>query len=111
MESLYVPYLRPQENGARTDVRFAVLEGEKRTLRIESAGKTPFTLSVCRWSPEELEAADHAKDLPESGRLFVRVLARQMGVGGDDSWGALPQEEHRLFSGRPYSLRFALIPE
>ena len=111
VESLYVPYLRPQENGARTDVRFALLEGEKSSLRIESAGEEPFTLSICRWSPEELESAAHQKDLPESGRLFVRVLARQMGVGGDDSWGALPQEEHRLFSGRPYSLRFALIPE
>ena len=111
VESLYVPYLRPQENGARTDVRFALLEGEKSSLRIESAGEEPFTLSICRWSPEELESAAHAKDLPESGRLFVRVLARQMGVGGDDSWGALPQEEHRLFSGRPYLLRFTLIPE
>ncbi len=108
---LYVPYLRPQENGARTDVRYASLEGEKRTLRMESAGEEPFTLSVCRWSPEELEAAAHEKDLPESDRLFVRVLARQAGVGGDDSWGALPQEEHRLPSGRPYQLRFALIPE
>ena len=108
---MYVPYLRPQENGARTDVRYASLEGEKRTLRMESAGEEPFTLSVCRWSPEELEAAAHEKDLPESDRLFVRVLARQAGVGGDDSWGALPQEEHRLPSGRPYQLLFALIPE
>lgn len=111
VESLYVPYLRPQENGARTDVRFARLEGEKRALRIESAGEAPFTLAVCRWSPEELEAAAHAKELPASDRLFIRVLAQQMGVGGDDSWGALPGEMHRLFSGRPYSLRFALIPE
>lgn len=108
---LYVPYLRPQENGARTDVRFAALQGEKRALRMESAAETPFTLSVCRWSPEELEAASHEKDLPESGRLFVRVLAGQAGVGGDDSWGACPQEPYRLYSGRPYTLRFALIPE
>lgn len=111
VESLCVPYLRPQENGARTDVRFARLEGEKQALRIESAGEEPFLLSVCRWSPEELEAADHMKDLPESERLFVRVLARQMGVGGDDTWGALPAEAHRLQSGMPYSLRFALLPE
>lgn len=111
IDEMYVPYLRPQENGARTDVRFASLQGEKRSLRIESVEETPFTLSVCRWSPEELETATHEKDLPESGRLFVRVLARQAGLGGDNSWGALPQEQHRLPSGRPYQLRFALIPE
>ncbi|HIT53610.1 MAG TPA: DUF4981 domain-containing protein [Candidatus Fimivicinus intestinavium] len=108
---LYVPYLRPQENGARTDIRFATLEGEKRSLRIESDGVNPFTLSVCRWSPNELEAAAHAHQLPASNRLFVRVLARQMGLGGDDSWGALPQPAHRLPAGRPYTLRFALLPE
>ena len=36
IDEMYVPYLRPQENGARTDVRFASLQGEKRSLRIES---------------------------------------------------------------------------
>ena len=111
VEELYVPYLRPQENGLRTDIRFATLEGERHSLRMESAGEEPFLLSVCRWSPDELEAAAHAYQLPASNRLFVRVLTRQMGLGGDDSWGALPQPEHRLPSGRTYTLRFALIPE
>lgn len=111
VEELYVPYLRPQENGLRTDIRFATLEGERHSLRMESAGEEPFLLSVGRWSPDELEAAAHAYQLPASNRLFVRVLTRQMGLGGDDSWGALPQPEHRLPSGRPYTLRFALIPE
>lgn len=82
IDEMYVPYLRPQENGARTDVRFASLQGEKRSLRIESVEETPFTLSVCRWSPEELEAATHERICRRAvGSLCVYWHGRQGSVG------------------------------
>lgn len=109
IDDLFTPYLKPQENGERTDVRTATLVGVHNRLCIE-AQHEPIELNVCRWTPEELEAAAHACELPESDRLCVRVLARQMGVGGFDSWGAHTLEKYKNLSGREYSLSFSLIP-
>ncbi|RCX16426.1 beta-galactosidase [Fontibacillus phaseoli] len=106
----YVPYLRPQESGNKTDVRFAqVYQGVKGSgLRFESGA--PFEWNVLPWTPEELEAHDHVYKLPVSHKTVVRVNYKQMGVGGDDSWGAPTHEAYTLPANRPYLFKFTLRP-
>lgn len=103
------PYLRPQESGNKIGVRWAeIRDGQGRGLRIE--GAPAVELSVLPYTPEELELADHAYKLPRQTRTVVRVNLRQMGVGGDDSWGAPVHTEFTLPADRVYTHSFALLP-
>lgn len=59
-------------------------------------------------SAAELEASDHGYKLPVSNKTVLRVNYKQMGVGGDDSWGAPTHEQFTLPANRAYSFRFTL---
>ncbi|MCM1545167.1 MAG: DUF4981 domain-containing protein, partial [Ruminococcus sp.] len=108
INDLYVPYLKPQEHGGRTDVRYATLKGTKQTLTIE-ADKS-FELNVCKNSVDELEQAMHGFELPANDKPYIRVAACQTGIGGYDSWGARTLDEYTVKSGETYKLGFTLIP-
>lgn len=104
----FIPYLKPQECGNKTDVRFASLTSgyEGSGLYIESA--IPIEINALPWKPEELEAHDHVYKLPASNQSVLRVNYKQMGVGGDDSWGAPTHEEFTLPANRPYAFSFTV---
>ncbi|SEU20359.1 glycoside hydrolase family 2 TIM barrel-domain containing protein [Paenibacillus sp. NFR01] len=107
----YTPYLRPQECGNKTDVREAAItlqEGDGPGKGLTFTGSLPFEFNALPWSFEELEASDHGYKLPASHRSVVRVNYKQMGVGGDDSWGAPVHEEFTLPANRAYSFRFTV---
>lgn len=91
-------YVRPQENGSRTDVRWlALTDGNHAGLLL--LGDPRFDFSLRPYTQEELEAALHVHDLPRNETLSLHVDHRQMGVGGDNSWGALTHPEYRLPPG------------
>lgn len=96
-------YINPCEQGYRTG-----------TTRLEVGGVTveaccePFGFNVWPWSQEELERARHVEDLAEHGVLTVNIDAAQMGVAGDNSWGALAHDEHLVKPGREYRLAFTI---
>jgi len=107
VQEQFVPYLRPQECGNKMDVRDAsVTNSSGLGLRLKGAPK--LELNVLPYSTEELESSDHVYKLPKSGRTAVRINAHQMGVGGDDSWGARVHPEYALPANRTYRLRFEL---
>ncbi|GAF06957.1 beta-galactosidase [Paenibacillus pini JCM 16418] len=110
VEDQFVPYLRPQECGNKTDVRFASLtEGTiGHGLRFEA----PSLMELCAlpWTPSELEASDHIYKLPPSDKTVLRINYKQMGVGGDDSWSARTHDEFILPCNRPYSFMFTMQP-
>jgi beta-galactosidase len=102
-----VSYIRPQECGNKIDVRQAAVtnaQGEGLLLK----GEPHFELNVLPYTPAELEAHDHIHLLPVSDKTVVRVNHKQMGVGGNDSWGQLPEKEYILYANRAYSHRFSL---
>lgn len=102
------PYLRPQECGNRVGVRFAaVTDAAGRGLRFDAVD-APFEFQALPWTAFELEAAAHPEDLPSVSRTVVRLASRQMGVGGDDSWGAPVAAAYRVPAERPQALRFTL---
>jgi beta-galactosidase len=102
-----VPYLRPQECGNKTDVRFAALLNEQ-GIGLELSGSPVLELNALPYTPLELEAHDHGYKLPTSGHVALRVNYKQMGVGGDDSWGARAHPEFTLFANRGYTFEFRM---
>ena len=97
------PYLKPQESGNITDVRFAEISGANGKIRFEG---DCFELNAQKWYPDEIEAAPHASELPPMVKTAVCVNLAQRGVGGDDSWMSGPHDEFLLKSGKRYSFEF-----
>ncbi|MEU2773979.1 glycoside hydrolase family 2 TIM barrel-domain containing protein [Streptomyces sp. NPDC007162] len=86
VDDLQTPYVRPQENGARADVRWAELGG----LRID--GDPEFWFTARRWTTEQLDAAAHRTDLTPSGTVWVNLDHGQHGIGSASCGpGVLPQ--------------------
>jgi len=79
-------YVRPQENGNRSDVRRLKLTGGREQISV--TGISAFDFSVWSWSPENLEAATHINNLETRDMLTLNIDYKQMGLGGDDSWSA-----------------------
>ncbi|MEC0130840.1 MULTISPECIES: beta-galactosidase, LacZ type [Paenibacillus] len=104
----FTPYLKPQECGNKTDVRFASITESKDGSGLYFESATPIEINALPWKPEELEAHDHVYKLPVSNKSVLRVNYKQMGVGGDDSWGAPTHEEFTLPANRPYIFRFTV---
>ena len=108
VEEQFHPYVRPQETGNKTDVRWMALTNGKGTgllavgMPLLSASAWPFTM-------EDLEKADHINELPRRDTITVNLDHKQMGVGGDDSWGARPHPEYTL-PPKAYSYSFRLRP-
>ena len=107
IKDLFVPYLKPQEYGERTGVRVAEIKGSQKKLTIDADSE--IELNVSPYTAEELEQAPHAFELPESDRLYIRAVCRQMGVGGYDSWGAHTLEEHKNKTDRDYDYSYSII--
>jgi beta-galactosidase len=101
-------YVRPQENGNKSDVRWISLtDGEGRGLMIY--GMPLIDVSAWSYTMEDLESAKHTYELPRRENITVNIDYKQRGVGGDDSWGRLPHDEYRLLA-KPYSYQFCLAP-
>ena len=101
-------YLFPQECGNHMGVRWVeVTRQDGAGLRFSCEG-APFENSVLPYSEYELEAATHLEELPVPHYTFVRILEAQMGVGGDDSWGAPVHEEYLLGAEQDRIVRFTI---
>ncbi len=104
----YVNYLNPQECGNHMDTyRFDLTDGTAQGIGIRSV-KKPLQVSALPYSPEELQIADHKEKLPRSQCVVVRILSEQMGVGGDDSWGAPVHEEWLIDQTKKLTMDCAL---
>jgi len=107
IEDLQTPYVYPQENGSRQDVRWAVLRGSAIGLRIQ--GRPTFDLTVRRWTTEDLDAARHTSDLRPRDRVFVNLDHAQNGLGTASCGpGVLPQ--HQLYAA-PFAWSMSLTAD
>ncbi len=99
-------YLVPQECGNKTDVRYAKVTDEKGSGLLLAGDGMSF--SALPWTPHEMENAAHAYELPGIHYTVIRAALAQMGVGGDDSWGAQVHEEYRLPGDKKLEFTFCL---
>jgi len=117
----YVPYTRPQENGNKTDVRWLILNNDE-GAGILVSGMPMFDFSVLHnilTDFESLQRTDgrqqdgveavnrHTTDVKPRDLVSLNIDYRQMGVGGDNSWGARTHPQYMLTDNN-YSYRFRL---
>ena len=98
-----VPYTRPQENNNRCEARRVMLSGQN---ICHICSDEDFEFSVSHLFPQDYNGA-HWHELPKREETIVAINAFQMGLGGDNSWEALPHEQY-LFKGGNYRLKFKL---
>lgn len=109
---LYVPYIRPQENGYRTDNRWITFEDNDGSgLKLEAASTLGFSAHYN--TTEDFDAGQHRTghtyDIKERDNIYINFDYRQMGVGGDDSWGARALSKYSL-DEKGYQYTFYIKP-
>lgn len=97
-------YLVPQECGNKVGVRYAKVTDYKGRGLLFSGDELSF--SALPYTPHELENAAHPYELPQVHYTVVRVALAQMGVGGDDSWGAWVHPEYHIDVTKPLEFTF-----
>lgn len=101
-------YVMPQESGNRTGVRRVSLTNQEgQGIRISSVAE-PLECNFSPYTAFELENAQHHFELPNVHYTVVTVAGRQMGVGGDDSWGAPVHEEHLIHADQDMEFEFTI---
>jgi len=89
-------YMVPQECGAKEEVRWAKVTDRKGRGMYFEMDREPVMFSALPYTPHEMENAMHPYELPQIHYTVVRVAKGQMGIGGDDSWGAYTHQEYLL---------------
>ncbi len=108
-----IPYCRPQEFGYKTDVRWLSLTNAS-GKGLKFTGMPMVCFSALHYAIEDLDPGEkklniHPPDLDPRPEIYLNIDLAQMGVGGDNSWGALPHDKYRLFP-KPYSYSFSITP-
>ena len=100
----YYPYVRPQESGNHTDIRYFSIFNPTTGKGITFEGYAPMECSAIPYLVEDLDAGiekehawgQHSGDLVEKGLVQLHIQQRQFGLGCIDSWGASPVEKYRM---------------
>ncbi|WP_274709515.1 hypothetical protein [Streptomyces tubbatahanensis] len=101
--------MRPQQCGNVTDVRWGELSGKDGTgLRVSTEPGDHLELSALRYTPADLDGPKHPHELTPRKETVLGVNHRQMGLGGNDSWGAAPLEQYLLHADRTYRYGYRL---
>jgi beta-galactosidase len=116
VDNLWFPYVEPQETGNRTDVRWVSFTDDE-GFGLKAIGMPLLSFSAWPFRMSELEHEKtpvnlghrHSAEILASDDITVNLDDRQMGVGGDDSWGAPVHKEFSLPAAR-YEYKFRLEP-
>ena len=95
VDDLFVNYSEPGENGNRTDVRWATLESPMGVGLLVS-GTPMFQFTARHYADDQLEGARHFYSMTYDPSVHLHLDGDMMGVGGDNSWGAMPHGEFRV---------------
>ncbi len=111
-EDVYHPehvYARPQENGNKSDVRWAAWVNQKGTGLI-AIGQPLINASAWHYTMADLEKAKHINELPARETITVNIDLGQTGVAGDNSWGARAHKQYTLWPDKTYQWQVRLCP-
>lgn len=136
---MYVPYVRPQENGHRVDVRWLEIKNAKGKGLVIFAMENPFEFNALHNSIEDFDCEEsdapyqwnnfvendphdvgrarnvmkkqtHVSDISPRNFTEICIDSRMTGVGGDNSWGAETYEKYKVLTSQPQRLCFKIIP-
>ena len=110
----FYPYIRPQETGNKTDVRWvSLLDAQGFGLMV--TGLQPLAFTALHFTPEDLDPGltrklQHTVDVIPQKNVCLHVDLKQRGLGGDNSWGMYPHNEYRLLDKKySYSYKLQLV--
>ena len=110
----YYPYIRPQESGNKTDVRWAKITRKDGTGIMVVATDTLLNVNVLPYSADQLYSGPekkqyHSGELEPDSQIHLDIDLQQMGLGGINSWGELPLVKYRL-PYKDYQYSYIIIP-
>jgi beta-galactosidase len=105
----YVPYVKPQENGNKSDVRWLQMsDGSQNGFVLESM--PVLNVNAHHYTMENLSNAKHTYDIVDGENITLNIDYQQMGLGGDDSWNPRTHKEYLLESDNyTFSLRLSPV--
>ena len=113
VDEQFYPYIRPQENGTKTDIRWwKTLNAGGNGLQVVAAA--PFSASALHYTIESLDEGayknqGHSQEVPEADLTNLCIDLKQMGLGCEDSWGRIARPEYQVPYG-DYEFTFILTP-
>ena len=111
VEDFFVDYIKPQETGNRTDTRWVSITNDDGVgLLAKAETDTPIEFSALYYTAEDLSNALHSYQLEDKDNVILRLNQRQMGVGGDNSWGAKPFEKYQNTADHTYEYTYTFNP-
>ncbi|WP_077328619.1 glycoside hydrolase family 2 TIM barrel-domain containing protein [Virgibacillus siamensis] len=109
VEEQFVPQVETQETGNKTEVRWVTMTNEQGN-GLMAIGLPLLNVSALPYTESDLENADHPYELKERDAIVLDLDYKQMGLGGDDSWGARTHPEFTLHADKTYSYSYRLRP-
>jgi beta-galactosidase len=117
----YVPYIRPQDNGYKTDCRWLALSNENNNGILFVATDKNFSFSALHMENEDFDTtaglnyedsntSKHTNDIKEKDLVQLNIDLGQRGVGGDDSWYSKPQDKYQFKGDQKHEYSFYMIP-
>jgi beta-galactosidase len=101
VDQYHVDYIRPQENGYKTDVRWVEITNKNKGVGLSIKGLQPLGFSFLPYLSEDIDPGltkknQHPNEIALKQFNVVHIDLKQRGVGGDNSWGALPHKQYLL---------------
>lgn len=115
VEDLYFPYARPQENGYKTDVRKVAFVNKAGNGIEVISQESPIGFSAHHQLNKDFDEGEtkqnrHTIDIPRRELVNINIDHKQMGVGGDNSWGARPHDKYMIKASDPLEFSFIIRP-
>jgi beta-galactosidase len=110
IDEQYFDYSEPSESGNKVKVRWTAIANAKGKGLLAIADKNLLSVKAIRYTTEDLQSHKHAFQMPQRKTTTLNLDLVQMGVGGDDSWGAKPHKEFQIPSNKNYSYTVRLQP-
>jgi beta-galactosidase len=111
VDKQWVEYMRPQENGNKTDVRWVKLTNAA-GIGLMATGSVPLNITARHYTKEDLEHAAYTFQMKHHPETYLNLDLKEMGAGGIDSWSpnAYPMMPYRIPSDQAYSYSYTLKP-
>ena len=107
----WVEYMRPQENGNKTDVRWVKLTNAE-GIGLMAVGAPTLNITARHYPKDDLENAAYTFQMKRHPEIYLNLDWKEMGAGGIDSWSAnaYPMTPYRIPGGEEHSYRYRLTP-
>ena len=97
----WIDYSRPQENGNKVGVRWVALTNDNGEGLLVTANGSPLSVGAKHYSKETMEASKYSFQMERSEDIYLNIDAKQLGVGGNNSWGKTALKKYLLTEKKP----------